>query len=118
VPGSARRAGFTLIELLACSVLLAVGLAVAVAGAKHYGWLGALIGFFVGFLGLLVILGLLITVAEALWLAGLRLPRCHSGRDYVRDGRRFMERLPDGTLSPYMVHRPLRGWSPDARADD
>jgi len=37
------------------------------------------------------------------------------GRDHVDDPpeRRFMERLPDGTRKPYMVHRPFRGWSSD-----
>lgn len=40
--------------------------------------------------------------------------RCGCGRDYVSEGDgRLMERLPDGTLKPYMVHRPFRGWSPD-----
>ena len=42
--------------------------------------------------------------------------RCQCGRDYVmRDGgKRFLERLPDGTFRPYMVHRSLRGWFPDS----
>jgi hypothetical protein len=43
--------------------------------------------------------------------------RCKCGRDYVCDlpGRRFLERLPDGTRKPYMVHRPFRGWFPDSK---
>jgi hypothetical protein len=138
---SARRAGLTLIELNACCVLLAGGLAVAVAAARRYGWLGGLIGFFVGLLVWAGVLALLITAGEALWLAGARLPRCHSGlcrttahydvvnaegtwvlrcrcgRDYVREGRRFLERLPDGTIQPYMVHRPFRGWFRDTGTD-
>ncbi len=45
-----------------------------------------------------------------------RVLRCKCGREYVGgDGeRRFMERLPDGTLKPYMVHTDYRGWVPDA----
>jgi len=41
--------------------------------------------------------------------------RCKCGRDYVtRDAeRRLMERLPDGTLKPYMVRRNYRGWVAD-----
>ena len=40
--------------------------------------------------------------------------RCRCGREYVeRPPGRFMERLPDGTLRPYMVHRNYRGWFPD-----
>ena len=141
-----RRSGFTLIEVLACSVLVAVGVAVAVAGAKHYGWLGAVIGFPVGFIGTLLLVYLLIAIPEMLWLAGPKYPPCHNGccrwrewstgdyeiknvdgdmvlrcrcgRDYDRRGRRFMERLPDGTFKPYMVHRPFRGWFPDIGIND
>ena len=45
--------------------------------------------------------------------------RCKCGHEYVMKGggRRFLQRLPDGTLKPYMVHRPFRGWFPDADAD-
>lgn len=52
---------------------------------------------------------------ERVWVGDDSVLRCQCGRDYVtRDAeRRFMERLPDGTLKPYMVHRPFRGWSPD-----
>ena len=44
--------------------------------------------------------------------------RCQCGREYDRVGRRFMERLSDGTLKPYMVHRSFRGWFPDTDSDD
>ncbi|MCE5241126.1 hypothetical protein LLH23_21900 [bacterium] len=141
---ASRRTGMTLIELLGCSVLLAVGLAVAVAAGKHYGWLGAVVGFLVGFVGAYLLLFLLVAIAEMLWLGGPKYPPCHNGcckwrerswgdyeiknadgdmvlrcrcgRDYDQRGRRFMERLPDGTFKPYMVHRPFRGWflDPDA----
>jgi hypothetical protein len=44
--------------------------------------------------------------------------RCRCGHEYMmRRGRRFMERVPDGTLKPYMVHRPFRGWFPDRGPD-
>jgi len=45
--------------------------------------------------------------------------RCKCGRDYVEDliEGRLMERLPDGTRRPYMVHRSFRGWFPDADGD-
>ncbi len=45
--------------------------------------------------------------------------RCKCGRDYAMrgGGRRFLERLPDGTLRPYMRHRPFRGWFPDGEGD-
>ncbi len=41
--------------------------------------------------------------------------RCKCGRLYVtrEAGERFLERLPDGTLKPYMVRRSFRGWVPD-----
>jgi hypothetical protein len=41
------------------------------------------------------------------------LHRCRCGHYYEQLGKRFLERLPDGTLKPYMVHRPFRGWFPD-----
>ncbi len=52
---------------------------------------------------------------ERVRVGGESVLRCKCGREYVeRDaGRRFMERLPDGTLKPYMVHRDYRGWAPD-----
>jgi hypothetical protein len=50
---------------------------------------------------------------------GNRIIRCGCGREYVitDGGRRFMERLADGTLKPYMRHRPFRGWCPDSTGD-
>ncbi|MCE5238856.1 hypothetical protein LLH23_10235 [bacterium] len=41
------------------------------------------------------------------------LHRCRCGHAYEEVGRRFMERLPNGTLRPYMIYRPYRGWFPD-----
>jgi hypothetical protein len=43
--------------------------------------------------------------------------RCKCGHDYERVGRRFRARLPDGTLHPYMIYRPYRGWFPDPEAE-
>ena len=53
---------------------------------------------------------------ERVWLGDDSVLRCKCGRDYLtRDaGRRFMERLPDGNLKPYMVHKDYRGWAPDS----
>lgn len=136
------RHGLTLIELMGCSVLLAVGAAVAVAGARHYGWVGGLVGFLLGVVGTWAAVYGTVAVAEAVWLAGRPLPQCHGGlcqtpdhyqlvnvdgdwvlrcrcgRDYVKAGRCFMERLTDGTRQPYMVHRPFRGWFPDTGPGD
>jgi hypothetical protein len=55
---------------------------------------------------------------ERVWVGDDSVLRCKCGKDYVtRDAeRRFMERLPDGTLKPYMVHRDYRGWVPDTDA--
>jgi hypothetical protein len=43
--------------------------------------------------------------------------RCRCGLEYgltvEADRCCFMERRPDGTLRPYMVHRRFRGWRPD-----
>jgi len=53
---------------------------------------------------------------ERVWVGDDSVLRCRCGRDYVtrEAGRRFLERLPDGTLKPYMVHKPRRGWFPDS----
>lgn len=41
--------------------------------------------------------------------------RCRCGRLYwrKRDEGRVLEVLPDGTVIPYMIWKPLRGWRPD-----
>ena len=50
---------------------------------------------------------------------GRTVLRCRCGGDYVEDlvGGRFLQRLPDDTLKPYMVHRPFGGWVEDTEAD-
>ncbi len=52
---------------------------------------------------------------EGLWLSdddrACRCPDC--GREYMKAGRRFMRRLPDGALAPYMVWKLMRGYVPD-----
>jgi hypothetical protein len=52
---------------------------------------------------------------ESTMVDGELVYRCKCGRDYVMldGGSRFLERLPDGTLRPYMIHKPFRGWFPD-----
>lgn len=42
--------------------------------------------------------------------------RCRCWHYYEEIRRRFMERLPDGTLRPCMVYRPYQGWFPDPEA--
>jgi len=143
LPRTRRRAGFTLSELLFCLVLLLGGLVGSSVGGLHFRWVGVLVGFPVGFLTTAAALFLLVSIPESLWLAGPMYPPCHNGcckgrvwpadigdydsvsvagdpvlrcrcgRDYDKEGRRFMERLPGGTLKPYMVHRPFRGWLPE-----
>lgn len=49
---------------------------------------------------------------------GTTVMRCPCGAQYrverdERDRLRVLERLPDGSTRPYMVHRPFRGWRPD-----
>ena len=38
---------------------------------------------------------------------------CGCGTPYRKRGRRFYEVQPDGSLHPYMIWRPFRGWFPD-----
>ncbi len=45
-----------------------------------------------------------------------RVYRCQCGHEYVKVDRRFMRRLPDGTLEPWMVWKLFRGYVPDADA--
>ncbi len=42
--------------------------------------------------------------------------RCRCGTEYAKTGRHFYEKLPDGTLKPYLVWRPFKGWHPDEQA--
>jgi len=121
--------------------VLALGaLLLAAYAGKHWGWPGVLIALPVGFFGLL---GLLYVVFLALLhLERGWLPECESGRcrgdaatgtgdydivpdedewfyrcpcghEYVKVGRRFMRRLPDGTLEPYMIWKLFRGFVHD-----
>lgn len=39
---------------------------------------------------------------------------CQTGDQYIREGRRFMQIMPDGTREPYMIWKPLRKWDADA----
>jgi len=136
----ARRRGANLFECLVLMGLLLAGLYIGALASSRFGILGFVIAAPLGTVLVGFVLWLLLAVATALF-EGL-LPRCHSGtcrgrfwsldgdyefdiveghsvyicgclRQYRRVGRRFLERLQDGTLRPYLVFRPLRGWAPD-----
>jgi len=136
-------------ELLGCCLFSMCGLAVGALAAERFGWVGALVGFPVGFVGAALVSYGVVSAWVHLHQAGPWAPPCHTGRckagrdflddgdyeslrigddfvhrcrcgrDYVmrKAGSRFMERLPDGALKPYMMHRPFRGWFPDPDAD-
>lgn len=132
-----RRAA-TLIELIFFLVNVAIGVAVSRWAGARFGLVGYVAGFPVGFCGLI---GVSVAIC---WLEDMRLGRphfpvcrngkCHEGDyqcsiiddrfvhrclcgvEYRRDGRRFCEVLPDGSLRPYLVWRPFRGWYPDERS--
>jgi len=40
---------------------------------------------------------------------------CSCGTRYRKRGRRFYEVQPDGSVRPYMVWRPFRGWFPESQ---
>lgn len=136
----ARRRGANLFECLVLMGLLLAGLYTGALASSRFGILGFVIAAPLGTALVGFVLWLLAATAAALF-EGL-LPRCHSGtcrgrfssldgdyefdiveghnvyicgclRQYRRMGRRFLERLPDGTLRPYLAFRPLRGWAPD-----
>ena len=137
---TSRRAAVTLIEFLLLTVFLLLGLAGGIEAYHRFGWLGLILGFPLSIITAWAVLYTFLCAASAL-LEG-RLPRCHTGtcrggfwdqegdydadfaddgliyicrchRQYRRVGRRFMERLPDGRLRPYLVFHPLRGWRAD-----
>lgn len=135
------RAGATLCECLVLTLMLfgAIVIALAVGEKWGYGWsLLALPLSFFGFIGALFLIGMVADLIERGWF-----PRCHKGVctgdwwtmfgdydmvrfgeddfgyrckcgfEYMKKGRRFMLRRPDGTLEPYMVWKPLRGFVRD-----
>ena len=44
--------------------------------------------------------------------------RCRCGHEYLKLDRRFVRRLPDGTLEPYMVWKLFRGYVPDGAGSE
>lgn len=135
------RAGEVTLHDCLWLILLALGaLTVSLLAAERWGWAGALLGLIVGFAGIFGALYLILTIwviAERGWFpcchrgiccGNWRDPlgdydivrfgddhgyRCKCGFEYMKKGRRFMLRRPDGTLEPYMVWKPLRGFVPD-----
>jgi len=134
------RAGATLFECLMLTLMALGALAIAALAAERWGWPGALLGLplgFIGILGGLNIIAMVGVLIERDWL-----PRCHQGVcsgdwrtmfgdydivrfgddfgyrcrcgiEYMKEGRRFMRRRPDGSLEPYMVWTWPRGYVPD-----
>lgn len=45
--------------------------------------------------------------------------RCRCGTTYLASQRRFLEVLPDGSVKPYMFHKPFsRQWQPDLAPEE
>jgi hypothetical protein len=117
----------------------------ALWAGKRFGGIGVLLAFPVGFLGTIVaetaFFGAAIYVQGWCLLGIPWLPPCRNGTckagdrfilpgdyekiprydkkqqtEYAKTGRHFYEKLPDGTLKPYLVWRPFKGWHPDKQA--
>jgi hypothetical protein len=128
----------TLIELFFFALYAGLAAIVAMWGAHRYGWLGGVGGFLVGFFGLWAGLSFLADASNffigIIYSGRPPRPACRSGKCHSRDymfeslgsgqygyrcqcdlhyrkrGRRFYEVQPDGSVRPYMVWRPFRGW--------
>ncbi len=135
--GRWRPGKFTCFHCCACLLLCLCGLLVGSFVNYFMGWVGGVVGFAVAVAGaILAWRGIERWYQAGPWVPpchtgrcqGTRevwafgdyqlvrmgddmVHRCRCGHDYVITdrGRRFMERRPDGTLKPYMVHRPFRG---------
>ena len=46
--------------------------------------------------------------------SGQLVARCRCGVAFVKKGRRVAQMHADGSKTPYMIWKPLRGWFPDA----
>ena len=46
-------------------------------------------------------------------ISGQLVARCKCGIPYVKKGRRVLQLQSDGTRTPYMIWKPLRGWFAD-----
>ena len=134
---ASRQSGITLIEIAVLTVWLALGCAGAVWGSSRYGWVGGIAGFAGGLAASAGLARFLAFMDRMLYRGSPPVPICRSGKcragdyqiravaggDYAYfcrcDGRyrkkrrRFMELMPDGSLRPYMIWRPFRGWFPE-----
>ena len=126
----------TLFELLAILIYLLCGIAGAVYAGFSFGFLGFPLGFIFSVAILHGGVNLLSYVERMFWVGIPPKPDCHTnrchsddyeidqesnkliyrcgcGRCYQKQGRRFMEVLPDGASKPYMKWVAFRGWRPD-----
>ncbi|MBI5368620.1 MAG: hypothetical protein HZA54_16410 [Planctomycetes bacterium] len=129
-PPTDAAAGFTLLELLLLLVLVAAAVALSALGGAYGGVPGGLAG--------------LALLPLALWLHAKVFPgrgfpccphgtcrtddyifghatpwgpfvlRCRCGLEFLPDGARVLEILPEGTVRPFRVWRPRVGWTEDA----
>jgi hypothetical protein len=130
----------TLIELLFLLIVIFVGRAVGAWGYHRYGWLGGVVGFAVGSIGiwafLYVVFAVLGYFLQSIYWGRPSEPacttgtchhgdykyerlgnghgyRCKCGLLYQKRGRRFLEEKPDGSVQPYMIWKAFRGWFPE-----
>jgi hypothetical protein len=130
------RIGATTIELIVIGVAFCIGLVCGFESVERWGAWTFPLGFVGGVVAtLLVLLG--VAVADTYLWSGSppHPPTCRSGKckweefeirtlgdddaghfcrcgdRYDKRGRRWVEILPDGTIGPFMIWRPLRGWT-------
>jgi hypothetical protein len=123
----------TLIELPFVLAFLIVGVIAAVWTAGQIGWIGFPLGF-VGGIGLSLgtvagVLALILRIwpERPVCANGVCQARdydlrrvgdelywvCRCGLRYRNEGRHFYQVREDGSLAPFRVQKPFRGWFPD-----
>jgi len=124
----------TVIELVYILFVLCVVIFLAVVGYHHGGWLVAYVFGISGWFVTIIVLHWLRKFCD--WLRGnppnckCGLPAsvrtyetdanqnfvsiCTCGKRYARDGKKFMEVLPDGSLHPYLKREKARWVDDDA----
>ena len=132
------QSGMNIFELLFAVFYVACGTAAALWATPRFGWLVGIGAFVVVVPAVHGVFHLFSFLERMCWYGIPSFPTCRTSKchdvdykyqptgdgqyglfckccsRYKKQGRRFFEVLPDGSLRPYMIWRSFRGWFPDS----
>ena len=127
----------TLIEFISVIFYLVIGISGAVYGGEHYGFFGAILGFFAPIVAVTAVFLFLGYLETWVWVGRPSIPQCEEGKCekgdyeltwiserqnayrckcghlYDKCGRRFFKIDENENVTPYLVWKAFRGWRPD-----